>query len=116
MKKIYARALAFLSVDHPSPGLKQLPLVVAFAISLIVLVFVPDIQITSMPLLIAGIALMVVATIFAALCTRYPRLVCWTSWRSVPTGAAPVRSCRFLGPWWCSPSSGSRQSEVVTTS
>jgi signal transduction histidine kinase len=77
MKKIYARALAFLSVDHPSPGLKQLPLVVAFAISLIVLVFVPDIQITSMPLLIAGIALMVVATIFAALCTRYPRLVRW---------------------------------------
>jgi hypothetical protein len=67
MKKIYARALAFLSVDHPSPGLKQLPLVVAFAISLIVLV----------PLLIAGIALMVVATIFAALCTRYPRLVRW---------------------------------------
>ena len=74
MKKVYARLIAFISVDHPSPGLKQLPMTLVFAISLVVVLAVPDIQITSIPLTSVGIGLLVIATVFAATATIVPKL------------------------------------------
>ncbi|HEX4058904.1 MAG TPA: ATP-binding protein [Galbitalea sp.] len=77
MKKLYARLAAFISVDHPSPGLKQLPLAVAFAISIVLVLAVPGIQVTSVPLSSVGIALLVVATVLAAIFTMLPKLDKW---------------------------------------
>jgi signal transduction histidine kinase len=77
MKKLYARLAAFISVDHPSPGLKQLPLAVAFAISIVLVLVVPGIQVTSVPLASVGIALLVVATVLAAIFTMLPKLDNW---------------------------------------
>jgi signal transduction histidine kinase len=77
MKKLYLLVIRFLSVDHPSAGLKQLPLTVAFVISLCVLLFVPGIQITSLLLATIGISLLFVATVLAAFFTVYPRYDRW---------------------------------------
>ena len=77
MKNLYSRLIAFISVDHPSPGLKQLPLAVVFVLSIIVVLLVPGIEITSLPFATVGIALLVLATIFAAILTTVPRLDKW---------------------------------------
>jgi signal transduction histidine kinase len=77
MKNLYQRIVKFLSVDHPSAGLKQLPLTVVFVISLVVLLFVPGIQITSMWLATLGIALLFVATVLAAVITLNMKLDRW---------------------------------------
>jgi PAS domain S-box-containing protein len=77
MKAIYQRILAFLVVDHPSVGLKQLPLAVAFVISLLIVAFVPGIQITDATMATVGIILLVVATVFSAVLTAAPRLDNW---------------------------------------
>lgn len=77
MKKLYWRIIRFISVDHPSPGLKQLPLAVAFLISIAIVLFVPDIEITNSPLAVTGISLMVAATVVAAVFTIRPKLDRW---------------------------------------
>jgi signal transduction histidine kinase len=74
MKRLYSRLISFISVDHPSVGLKQLPLTVAFIIALLVLLFVPGIVITSEPMATLGIALLFVATVLSAVFTVFPRL------------------------------------------
>ncbi|HEY5231889.1 MAG TPA: ATP-binding protein [Galbitalea sp.] len=78
MKKLYNRLLAFLSVDHPSVGLKQLPLTVAFVIALLVLLFVPGVEMDRPVEASIGIALVFVATILAAVFTVLPRLDKWS--------------------------------------
>ena len=77
MRKVLRRITRFLSVDHPSVGLKQLPLAVAFVISLIVLLFVPGIEITSELLATAGILVLFVATVLSAIFTITPRFERW---------------------------------------
>ncbi|MDQ1545752.1 MAG: hypothetical protein QOH69_656 [Actinomycetota bacterium] len=78
MKRLYSRLITFISVDHPSVGLKQLPLTIAFVISLILLLFVPGIQITNLVLATLGIILLFVATVLSALLTIRPKLDRWS--------------------------------------
>jgi signal transduction histidine kinase len=75
--KVLQRIARFLSVDHPSVGLKQLPLAVAFVVSLIVLLLVPGIGITSEFLASSGITLLFVATVLSAILTIRPELHRW---------------------------------------
>jgi signal transduction histidine kinase len=77
MKRLYSRLIGFLSVDHPSVGLKQLPLTVVFVISLLVLLFVPGIQVTSLVMATVGISLLFAATVLSAVFTALPRLDRW---------------------------------------
>jgi signal transduction histidine kinase len=70
--------MGFLSVDHPSPALKQLPTAVAFALAIVFLLTVPGIEVSNEAFAATGIALMVVATIVAAVLTRVPRFDAWT--------------------------------------
>ncbi|HEY2642249.1 MAG TPA: ATP-binding protein [Galbitalea sp.] len=66
MKSFYSRVMSYLVVDHPSPALKQLPLVVAFVIALVILAVVPEVTVTNIGLVITGVAVLVGATILAA--------------------------------------------------
>jgi signal transduction histidine kinase len=75
--KTLRRIEAFLSVDHPSPGLKQLPLAVVFVIALLVLLFVPGLEVTNSILVAVGIGLLVVATVLSAVFTAVPKLDNW---------------------------------------
>ncbi len=77
MKTLYLRIVTFLSVDHPSVGLKQLPLAITFVISLIFVAFVPDIQITNSIMATVGISLLVAATVLSAILTAAPRHDNW---------------------------------------
>jgi signal transduction histidine kinase len=77
MRRLVARLLAFLSVDHPSVGLKQLPLTVVFIISLLVLLFVPGIQVTSLLMATVGIGLLFAVTVLSAIFTVLPRFDRW---------------------------------------
>ncbi len=69
--------MGYLSVDHPSPALKQLPTAVAFAIGIVLILTVPGIEVSDEGLAAAGIALMVVATMLAAVFTRLPHFEQW---------------------------------------
>lgn len=64
--------MARLSVDTPSPALKQLPTSVAFAAAVIVAFAVPSVPVSSALFVILGIALMVVAILVALFLTRNP--------------------------------------------
>ena len=77
MRGLYTRLMSFISVDHPSPGLKQLPLALAFVISIVILLVVPGIPLTSEPLAFTGMGLMILATVFAAIITTRPKLDAW---------------------------------------
>jgi uncharacterized membrane protein len=77
VKKLYARAIAYLSVDHPSPGLKQLPLAVVFVLSLLIVLLVPGIEVTDITLATIGIGLLVAATVLSAILTVRPKLDRW---------------------------------------
>jgi signal transduction histidine kinase len=77
MKNLYRRIVRYISVDHPSVGLKQLPLTVVFVVSLVVLLFVPGIPVSNDALAAVGIALLFVATVLSALLTAWPRFGRW---------------------------------------
>jgi signal transduction histidine kinase len=77
MKKLFTRMMGFISVDHPSTGLKQLPLAVVFVISILVVLSVPGIQITNSALAAAGVAVLVLVTVLAAIFTLRPKLDRW---------------------------------------
>jgi signal transduction histidine kinase len=77
MRKLFNRLMSFLSVDHPSVGLKQLPLAVVFVIALLLVLLVPDIDITNPVLAIIGVGLLFVATVGSALLTNFSVLERW---------------------------------------
>ena len=77
VKNLYTRIAKFLSVEHPSVGLKQLPLTVAFVVSLVVLLLVPGVQISNLLLATIGIVLLFVATVLAAVFTMNARRDRW---------------------------------------
>jgi signal transduction histidine kinase len=77
MKNLYRRMMRFLSVDHPSPGLKQLPTTVALVIALLLILWVPGLVITGGAWATIGIVLVVAATALAAIVTYLPRLDNW---------------------------------------
>ncbi len=66
-----------LSVDRPSPALKQLPTVVAFAAATITAILVPSILITSPYAVIVGAIFMTIATLVALYFTRQPDYNRW---------------------------------------
>jgi signal transduction histidine kinase len=76
VKSLYSRVMRFLSVDHPSPGLKQLPLAVGFVVALLLLLL-PGIDITNPLLATIGMGLMFVATAGSALLTKFLALDRW---------------------------------------
>jgi signal transduction histidine kinase len=65
--------MAFVSVDHPSPALKQLPLAVMFLISLLIIEFAHDVAITDTPMAAVGIVLVIAATALSAVLTALPK-------------------------------------------
>ena len=73
MKRFYTGFMGFISVDHPTPALKQLPTAAAFAIGILILLTVPDVTITNDTLAVVGIALIVFATVLAAVMTGIER-------------------------------------------
>ena len=77
MREFWQRAFGFLSVDHPSPGLKQLPTTLALAIALVLILLVPDIGISHGLWAAVGVGLVVFATILAALLTYAHGLEQW---------------------------------------
>ena len=66
-----------LSVDNPSPALKQLPTAVAFWIALILALTVPAIGVSNPIAFISGAIVMVVATVLSLLYTRARRRTRW---------------------------------------
>jgi signal transduction histidine kinase len=77
MRKLYNRLMRFLSVDHPSVGLKQLPFAIVFVIALLLLLLVPGVDITNSLLATVGMALVFVATVGSAVFTRFPKVGGW---------------------------------------
>ncbi|MCU1405106.1 MAG: hypothetical protein JWQ43_1409 [Glaciihabitans sp.] len=73
MTSFFSSVLGRLSVDHPSVALKQLPTAVGFAIGIVLLLTVPGIEVSSETATAVGIALMVLATVLAGVCTRVER-------------------------------------------
>jgi signal transduction histidine kinase len=73
MSKLWSSVMGFISVDHPTPALKQLPTAIAFAAAILLIIFVPGITVTNEVTAALGIGLMVLATVLAALFTRMPK-------------------------------------------
>ena len=78
MKKLLGRIADFMFVDHPSVGLKQLPLTSAIVVALLIVLFVPSVAVSHLIPASIGIALLFGATILAAVFTWLPRLARWS--------------------------------------
>lgn len=77
MRYVFDRIRGILTVDHPSPALKQAPTPIALAISLLVIWAVPDIGIMNGVWATIGVSLVVVATLLSALFTWKKRFDNW---------------------------------------
>jgi signal transduction histidine kinase len=77
MRRLFSRIMSYLSVDRPSPALKQLPIALAFALSLILTVVVPNFGATSIRMVIVAVVLIIVATALAAVVSRVHTLARW---------------------------------------
>jgi signal transduction histidine kinase len=66
--------MRYLSVDHPTLALKQLPVAMAFAIGIALILLVPDVIVVHELAASIGIGVMVGATVLAAIFTRVERL------------------------------------------
>ncbi|MCU1509360.1 MAG: hypothetical protein JWQ12_1625 [Glaciihabitans sp.] len=77
MKSLFSRVVGYLSVDHPSAGLKQLPTAVVFLISVITVLSIPGVDVTNATFAYAGIGGMVLATAFSAFVSRLDHLHRW---------------------------------------
>lgn len=78
MKRVFRLVHNILSVDHPSPLLKQFPTTLAFVLALLVLWLVPTVNITNPAMAAVGIGLAALATLIAGVLTRLPRLHHWS--------------------------------------
>jgi signal transduction histidine kinase len=70
MKNGFVWAITRLSVDRPSPALKQLPTVIAFTIAAALAIALPSILVTNPLAVIIGAFVMAVATVLARYYTR----------------------------------------------
>ena len=77
MKALFQRVLRIVSVDHPSPLLKQAPTFAAFVIALLLVATVPSIVVTHPIMATIGICLLVAGTVLAGVFTRRPQLHAW---------------------------------------
>lgn len=85
------RLLSRISLDSPSPLVKQVPTLFAFALALVLLVVPLSVaKITSWPYFIASLALLVLATVLAA-------VVPWRRYRSNASVIVPVISLFAVG-------------------
>ncbi|HEY4269470.1 MAG TPA: ATP-binding protein [Galbitalea sp.] len=77
MRSIFDRIRGILTVDHPSPALKQLPTPIALVISLVIVWAVPDIAILNDVWAIIGVVLVTLATALSAILTWKTRYANW---------------------------------------
>lgn len=77
MKSSFLWAITRLSVDRPSPALKQLPTSVAFAIAAILAITLPSILVTNPLAVIIGAFVMTLATLLALYYTRREQYNRW---------------------------------------
>jgi len=77
VRGLLERIRHILTVDHPSPALKQSPTPIALIISLILIWTVPDLVITDGSWAIVGIGLVTIATVLSALFTWRSRYSGW---------------------------------------
>jgi signal transduction histidine kinase len=73
LNKPWSAVMQYLSVDHPTPALKQLPTAFAFALSILVALSIPEVGVVEPISTAVGIGVMVVATVLAAVLTRVER-------------------------------------------
>jgi signal transduction histidine kinase len=73
LNKPWSAVMQYLSVDHPTPALKQLPTAGAFALSIVIALMVPEVGVLEPVSTAVGIGVMVVATVLAAAMTRMER-------------------------------------------
>ncbi len=77
MRRFYLSIMRRLSVDNPSPALKQLPMVIAFSLAVILALLVPHVIITRPISVFRGSVVMIIATAFAFYFARRPRVTRW---------------------------------------
>jgi signal transduction histidine kinase len=77
MNKLYASALRRLSVDSPSPSLKQMPTAVSFAIAAVLTAFVPAVTVTDPYAVLSGCVVITVATLLSLQFSRLGRVTRW---------------------------------------
>ncbi len=65
---------SLLRVEHPTPFLKQLPTALGTAIAVAIILIVPSVTETQVPVTIVGVGLVLLATIFARVITDLGRL------------------------------------------
>jgi signal transduction histidine kinase len=73
LSKPWSALMQYLSVDHPTPALKQLPTAFAFALSIIAALTITELGVDEPVTTAIGIGIMVVATVLAAVLTRVER-------------------------------------------
>ena len=77
MKRAFEWAMSRVSVDRPSPALKQLPTSVAFAIAVAIAIIVPSVPITNPIAVVISVGVMAVATLLALHYTRQKTFNRW---------------------------------------
>jgi signal transduction histidine kinase len=93
MRRLWEIVMGRLSVDRPSPALKQLPTAVAFAAATITAISVPSILITSPYAVIVGSVFMTIATIVALYFTRQ---VTYDRWWALIVPGLSLTAIAFL--------------------
>ncbi|HEY8912909.1 sensor histidine kinase [Lacisediminihabitans sp.] len=77
VKRLYATAMKRLSVDTPSPALKQFPTTVVFTVAALLSFVAPAIVVTGRAAIISACVVMVGATLLSAYFTRLGRVTRW---------------------------------------
>lgn len=75
--RLYATAMKRLSVDAPSPSLKQLPTAAVFSVAALIAFYAPAVAVTDRALIISACVVMVGATLLAVYFTRLGRVTRW---------------------------------------
>lgn len=73
LTKPWGAVMRYLSVDHPTPALKQLPTAAAFAISILAALTVTEVGVSEPITAALGTGMMIAATVLAAVFTRIER-------------------------------------------
>lgn len=69
MKRLYSRLVRLLLVDEPSPSLKHFPTAAAMALAVVIVLGVPSIEFSNVPMTIISLTLEVAAVALAAVLT-----------------------------------------------
>jgi signal transduction histidine kinase len=94
MIRLWNMVMSRLSVDRPSPALKQLPTSIIFAISVGAAIVVPSVLITNTYAIIMASVFMTIATLIAVYFTSMPNVNRW--WALIIPGVS-LTAIAFLG-------------------